>query len=333
MFFAIDSLGRVRVVGATPRLADRARSAAVLTSLITADRKHAADSAKSAMASDLMGMEMDSSMGSTMAKENAIDGHTYVWTIKPLLSAGGNPNGGVVALRDKDEALAPFTTMQNWVLVAAAIALTIAFLISLLVARQITRPVRALASATMRATEGDYNAEIPESRGDIGALADAFRHLLEDLREKQSVVDFLQSPSGGRTVQAQANRMSVDRMAPRGAGMVGSLEAGQTLADRYEIKRVLGAGGMGMVYKAIDMELNETVAIKTFRPEMMDMDPAALDRFRSEIRLARKISHRNVVRTHDIGESNGLYFITMEFVEGSSLKDLIIARGRLPARR
>ena len=91
VFFAIDSKGRVRVVGATPRLADRARSAAVLTSLITADRKHAADSAKSAMASELMGMEMDSSMGSTMAKENAIDGHTYVWTIKPLLTAAEEP--------------------------------------------------------------------------------------------------------------------------------------------------------------------------------------------------------------------------------------------------
>ena len=120
-------------------------------------------------------------------------------------------------------------------------------------------------------------------------------------------------------------------MAPRGGGSTPQLEPGQLLANRYEIKRVLGAGGMGMVYKATDMELGETVAIKTLRPEMMDMDPAALDRFRSEIRLARKISHRNVVRTHDIGESGGLYFITMEYVEGSTLKDLIIARGRLPA--
>jgi eukaryotic-like serine/threonine-protein kinase len=205
-------------------------------------------------------------------------------------------------------------------------------LISILVAGQITRPVRTLVCATMRATEGDYNAEIPESGGEIGALAEAFRHLLEDLREKQSVVDFLQSPSGGRTVQAQANRMSVgvDTSTRSGAG-VEKLEPGSMLANRFEIKRVLGAGGMGMVYKAVDKELGETVAIKTLRPEIMGQDPAALDRFRSEIRLARKISHRNVVRTHDIGESNGLYYISMEFVEGSSLKDLIMSRGRLPA--
>jgi HAMP domain-containing protein len=269
-------------------------------------------------------------MHSTMAKDNDIDGHTYVWTIKPLLTAAERPRGGVVALRDKDEALAPFTTMQRAVLTSAGIALALAFLISILVARQITRPVRALVGATMRATEGDYNAEIPESGGEIGALAEAFRHLLEDLREKQSVVDFLQSPSGGRTVQAQANRMSVGT-APRGAGQIETLEPGSLLANRFEIKRVLGAGGMGMVYKAVDRELGETVAIKTLRPEILGQDPAALDRFRSEIRLARKISHRNVVRTHDIGESNGLYYISMEFVEGSSLKDLIISRGRLPS--
>jgi eukaryotic-like serine/threonine-protein kinase len=333
VFFAIDGTNKhVRIVGATPRLADRTRTSGVLTTLIAGDRKAAADSMAGQMGDMLMGMEMDNHMGSTMAKESTIDGHTYVWTIKPLLTAAEVPRGGVVALRDKDEALTPFTTMQKFVLIAAGIALALAVLISILVAGQITRPVRTLVGATMRATEGDYNAEIPESGGEIGALAEAFRHLLEDLREKQSVVDFLQSPSGGRTVQAQANRMSVgvDTSTRSGAG-VEKLEPGSMLANRFEIKRVLGAGGMGMVYKAVDKELGETVAIKTLRPEIMGQDPAALDRFRSEIRLARKISHRNVVRTHDIGESNGLYYISMEFVEGSSLKDLIMSRGRLPA--
>lgn len=57
----------------------------------------------------------------------------------------------------------------------------------------------------------------------------------------------------------------------------------------------------------------------------------ALERFKSEIRLARKISHRGVVRTHDLGEARGLYFVTMEFVEGTSLKELVRSRGRLPA--
>jgi serine/threonine protein kinase len=85
-----------------------------------------------------------------------------------------------------------------------------------------------------------------------------------------------------------------------------------------------------MVFKAHDRELDETVAIKTLKPDFVSRDTTALERFRSEIRLARKISHRNVVRTHDIGEHGGVYFITMEYVEGKSLKDLIRSRGRLP---
>ncbi|MEO5817385.1 MAG: serine/threonine-protein kinase [Gemmatimonadaceae bacterium] len=112
----------------------------------------------------------------------------------------------------------------------------------------------------------------------------------------------------------------------------GVLEPGQTLGVRYDIKALPGAGGMGLVYRAVDRELQEIVAIKTLKPELIAADDTALERFKSEIRLARKISHRNVVRTHDLGEARGLYFITMEFIEGTSLKDLIRARGRLPAQ-
>jgi serine/threonine protein kinase len=88
---------------------------------------------------------------------------------------------------------------------------------------------------------------------------------------------------------------------------------------------------MGMVYKANDLELGETLAIKTLKPEMVAADSSALERFKSEIKLARRIAHRNVVRTYDLGEIGGQYYITMEYVEGKSLKDLIRERGRLPA--
>ena len=335
VFFAIDTGGAIRISAATGRLADRRHTADVLTSLIKAEKPGADAEATGQM---LMALPMDTMMKSTMAKENVIDGHTYIWTIKPLMTASGRPIGGVLAVRDKDEALESFRTMQRAVLYAGAIALAIAFLISFGVARQITQPVRGLVDAARRAAEGDYNAAIPPAKGEIGTLASALNLLLEDLREKGALVDFLQGTSGGKTVAAQAARMGMgatstggrdmDRMA---GGQGRMLVPGQTLANRYEIKKVLGAGGMGMVYKALDKELGETVAIKTLRQEFMESDPTALDRFRSEIRLARRISHRNVVRTHDIGEAEGLYYITMEFVEGSSLKDLIVSRGRLPA--
>src|SRR2546430_13244857 len=101
-------------------------------------------------------------------------------------------------------------------------------------------------------------------------------------------------------------------------------------ANRYEVKEVLGMGGMGVVYRAFDRELQEAVAIKALRPEALVGSGVALERFKQEIRLARKITHRNVVRTYDLGEVNGMYYLTMEYVEGTSLKQLISTRGPLP---
>jgi len=186
-------------------------------------------------------------------------------------------------------------------------------------------------SATQAAADGDYNATIPVSSGDeIGTLASAFQRLLADLRDKQALVEFLQSPGSGRMIDDQtvdlASRPTTQMAAAGGA----ALEPGRMLALRYDIEKVLGVGGMGMVYKAADRELGELVAIKTLKPDMIAQNPLALERFKSEIRLARRIAHRNVVRTYDLGENNGVYFITMEFVEGKSLKELVQSRGRLP---
>jgi serine/threonine-protein kinase len=87
---------------------------------------------------------------------------------------------------------------------------------------------------------------------------------------------------------------------------------------------------MGVVYRAFDRELQEPVAIKTLRPEAVSGGSVALERFKQEIRLARRIAHRNVVRTYDLGEVGGVYYLTMEYVEGTSLKQLITSRGKLP---
>ena len=262
-------------------------------------------------------------------REIEIAGTHYVGQRVAALSAGGNEVGGFIALRDKDKELAGFYKLRNALFAAGAGGLLIAFLLSVLISRQIVRPVQSLVAATQRAIEGDYNADIPvASHDEIGALAEAFKRMLADLRDKQALVDFLQSSSGGRTVPLHRITPTMQMRAMQGTGV---LEPGQTLATRYEITTVLGVGGMGMVYKANDRELGEVVAVKTLKADLMRQDPTALDRFKSEIRLARKIAHRNVVRTYDLGESGGVYFITMEYVDGKSLKDLIESRGRLPA--
>ena len=108
------------------------------------------------------------------------------------------------------------------------------------------------------------------------------------------------------------------------------LEPGTILAGRYEILQLLGQGGMGAVYKALDRELERPVALKVILPELAS-NPAIAQRFKQELLLARKVTHKNVIRIYDIGEAAGLKFITMDFVEGETLRDLLHARGRLNA--
>lgn len=112
----------------------------------------------------------------------------------------------------------------------------------------------------------------------------------------------------------------------------GPLAPGTQLGKRYRIESILGEGGMGAVYRAHDRELNRTVALKVIRPELTTR-PTAVERFKREIFLASKVTHRNVLRIHDLGEAGGLRFISMHYVEGTNLKDLLRREGRLPIER
>jgi len=118
---------------------------------------------------------------------------------------------------------------------------------------------------------------------------------------------------------------------PGPVGHTSLFAPGQVVAGRYEIVDLLGSGGMGVVYRARDRELDEVVALKALRPDRTTADPHAVERFRRELRLARRVSHPNVVRTHDIGEASGYRFITMEHVDGRSLAAVLERAGRLPA--
>jgi serine/threonine protein kinase/Flp pilus assembly protein TadD len=103
--------------------------------------------------------------------------------------------------------------------------------------------------------------------------------------------------------------------------------AGAVLCNRYEILQVLGEGGMGAVYKARDKELDRLIALKVIRPELAG-NPAILQRFKQELILARHITHKNVVRIYDLGESDGIKFITMEYVDGEDLRGLLKHHGK-----
>lgn len=104
---------------------------------------------------------------------------------------------------------------------------------------------------------------------------------------------------------------------------------GTIVAGRYEIKRVLGRGGMGVVYLAYDRELREEIALKTL-PREFAYDTRAIADMRSEVKVARSLSHHNIVRVHDFGKDGDLVFITMEYVKGDNLSEILAKRGELP---
>src|SRR5262245_2482860 len=114
-----------------------------------------------------------------------------------------------------------------------------------------------------------------------------------------------------------------------------ALRPGVVFADRYRIETLIGLGGMGAVYKAFDLELNLTVALKTIRSDASASSGAEslARRFKQELLLAREVSHPNILRIHDLGNAGGLKYITMAFVEGVDLAGLLLASSRLPTER
>jgi len=112
------------------------------------------------------------------------------------------------------------------------------------------------------------------------------------------------------------------------AAAKGQLEPGSVLGERYEILQLLGQGGMGAVYKARDIELERTVAVKVIRPDLAS-HPEILRRFKQELILAREVTHRNVIRIFDLGQASGVRYITMEYVEGRDLRALLHEKKKL----
>jgi eukaryotic-like serine/threonine-protein kinase len=106
------------------------------------------------------------------------------------------------------------------------------------------------------------------------------------------------------------------------------LQIGDLLGGRYELLQLLGQGGMGAVYKAADHEVNRIVALKVIRPELAS-NPEILARFKQELLLSSRVTHHNVIRIYDLGEAQGVKFITMEYLEGENLYQILKERGKL----
>ena len=182
----------------------------------------------------------------------------------------------------------------------------------------------AVAAAAASVEAGTYRAgalaPVARRSDAVGRLARVFDAMATSVRAREQQLH--------ERVRALKVDVARAREATEGKAAPAMPQTGERLGGRYEILATLGRGGMGAVFRAKDSELGEEVALKTLRKEGVT-DQGVIERFKSEIRLARKITHRNVVRTHDLGEFEGGYFLTMELVEGITLRELIDTRGKL----
>jgi len=172
----------------------------------------------------------------------------------------------------------------------------------------------------------EIKAALGESRLGVANAASGKRfYMLSD-----SALQDLPAPAVAISDAEAATIVPASKSGSRPAtGRMTALEPGATIGGRYRILSELGAGGMGVVYKAHDLELDDVVALKMLRPSAL-IDAEQLDRLKSEIKLARKITHPNVLRTFDFGEVDGHPYISMEYVRGLTLRYLLNETKRIP---
>jgi HAMP domain-containing protein len=272
------------------------------------------------LAAAIRRIPMDTAASDTAGRLQLTAGKVHYEGVTGLLfTADRVPIGGYLGLHSRDADLAAYRQLSRTIGWAFLVGLLLALGFSVLMARRIAGPVRRLVTATRKVSEGQYTGRIEvTSRDEIGELAGAFDQMVEELREKDRLVGYLrEAEQWGKGAEGQT------------VGVTSLLAVGARFAGRYDIKEVLGSGGMGVVYRAFDLEVGETVAIKALRSDLGKIDPSQLERFKQELRLARRITHRNVVRTYDLGEVDGVYYITMEYVQGTTVGSLIREAGRL----
>ena len=291
-----------------------------------------------------------------------IDGVRYSTQGSAVTTAGGDIIGGFVVMSARDAASADIAEVRRALLVAGLLGLGLSALVAFGVSRRVALPVRELTWVARRAADGEFTtARAPLSRNmderdEIGALDDALHHLVADLRDRQALTAAVHAamPAAHASAVASASVASAPALSLRRvhgggsrAGAVasrtqaspgdapptprtGERSIGDVVAERYRIDGILGSGEMGVTYRVRDRVARESVALKRLRAVRVgEGEPGLAEQLREEHRSVRRLSHRNVVRLHDVGEDDGTPFVTMDLVEGLSLAELLTAHGPL----
>ena len=258
--------------------------------------------------------------------EMDLKGERYLGTLMPIKSGGGDAIASLLVARSKQTELASFQRLRQSLLAMGGLILLVSIPLSFALARGLARPIRQLADAADAVGRGQLDAPLPTAGGgEVGALAEAFQTMVSELQAKaelEALVAELQRRPGDITLGKRSPSAITATALPDEA-----LAVGHTFANRYSILSSLGQGGMGQVFRVKDKDLDDEVALKTLKADAHDA--TGTERLRQEIKLARLITHPNVVRVHDFGESDGTRFLTMEYVPGTTLREMLDVGRRL----
>jgi HAMP domain-containing protein len=302
-------------------------------------------------ATDRLLRELDEGVArdASTTREIELDGDRWILQETALEDQQGERFGHAVALTSLDRELAAYSDIPLLTLITGLVATALALLLSYLISQRILQPVRRLTSAAEAAAEGDYRRDLGTAgRDEIGRLSRAFDSLLSTLREKQDMEDYMvdmarhapfRDDATTSTVPAAAESPTVDLdlidanvpiqdTEPTPTAELNRAGIDRKLGQRYRLLSEIGSGAMGVVFRAEDRDLDEVVAIKMLKADSVDAE--RLEQLKGELKLARRITHPNVLRTYDFGIVDGSPFISMEYVDGLTLRELLSRRGRLP---
>ena len=258
-------------------------------------------------------LSQDSVSNRQTIREQLIDDNQYQSKMSPMAEKLGLYYFNAVA---SEVILAPFMQTRDALLLVGGLMILMALGVAAWVVRNTLIPLRRISRATQSMAEGDYRTDFPDKVGsDLTVLNTSVIALANDIRGRESLARHM----------VQLSKQSQKNIAPKLKKDL--IEPGKIIGQRFEILQSIGVGGMGAVFKARDRELNEVVALKVLKNRQHT--DQTVEQLKDEIRMARRISHPNVVRIHDFGQIGQKVFISMEYVQGFTLHQIIKHAGKM----
>ncbi len=211
-----------------------------------------------------------------------------------------------------DQTLAPFINTRNILMAVGLAMILLAFVVAGFLVKRSLAPLSGISAATRQVSFGNYAAKFPPKVGaDLADLSGSIKQLVQNLRGRDALASHMVELS-------KKSHHAVDQLHQPTKVLI---EPGKVVNNRFEIIKNIGVGGMGAVFQAFDRELEEVVALKVLKTQQASS--TEIDQFKDEIKVARRISHPNVVRIHDLGQLANNVFISMEFVQGYTLEQIL----------